>query len=456
MSETVKYSKEDIVGYECKHAVYATSNRYTGDDLLFIKESIHLKDGTTVPNVRMLKNFEKDFYVTKEGFRNHKDKKEWEDKDKLQRFTCTQQNLIPTIARALGNPALKGNLRRVARSPFLYGADITTPTIIKKRYIDKWSECKSSNTVAVLDIETDMVEGHGRPIYCAITFKDKAFLGVTEEFIGSIPNPVEKLHKYFERYLGEYKEKRNIKLEVMVCKNAGIMCAEAIARAHQWQPDFVTIWNIDFDIPRIVQVLESHGFDPAQVFSDPRVPQEFKFFKYTQGKKQKVTASGQITPIHPAERWHRAECPATFFLIDSMCVYRRIRLAKQMEASYALDEQLNKHLGIRKLKFEEADEYTGPEWHQVMQSNYKIEYGIYNLFDCIGVELFDEKVQDLATSITVQAGWSEYLIFDSQPKRLIDQLYYFCLENNKVVASCSDEMTDENDSLILSMRQWIF
>lgn len=455
MSTQPNFTKDDIKGYECKHAVYVPARYPGGDDIIFIKERVHLKDGSTVPSSRILKNFERDFYITKEAFRNHKDKKEWEDIDKLQRFTSTQEGLPKAIARALGNPGLNGNVRRLARSPFLYGADITTPTIIKHKYRTTYPDCLSDNSVAVLDIETDVVEGHGRPIYVGITFKDKAFLAVTEEFIGTIPNPSEKLYAAFEKYLGKYKEERGIKLEVLITKTAGEACAEAIKRAHQWKPDFLTIWNIDFDIPKIAETLLSHGYDLAEVFSDPSVPHEFKYFSYKEGKKQKVTASGNITPIHPAERWHVVECPASFFLIDSMCVYRRIRLAKQMEASYSLDEQLNKHLGLRKLKFEEANDYSGLEWHVVMQSDYKIEYGIYNLFDCIGVELFDEKVKDLSQTITVLSGFSEYTIFNSQPRRLIDQLYYVCLEENKVIATCSDEMVDELDAYVYSMKDWV-
>lgn len=445
----------EIKGYECKHAIYAPAQDGSRDDLLVIKENIHYADGKIKPNLRLIKNFKRDFYITREGYRKHKDKKEWEDLSKLQKFTCTQNRMIESIGRALGRPGLRGGLRNICRSPYIYGADISTPAIIKRMFMDKWPNCISNNTVAVLDIETDVVEGHGRPIYIALTYRDKAVLAVTKEFLGTIVDPEEKLQRRFRELLGEYVESRNINLEVLVCDNAGQACFEVIQRAHRWVPDFITLWNMDFDIPRIVQMLEEYGYDPGEVFSDPRVPPQFRFFKYKQGASQKVTASGRIDAVHPADRWHVAECPASFFIIDSMCLYKRIRLAAANEPSYGLDYQLNKHLGLRKLRFEEAEGYSGLAWHEFMQKNYKIEYGIYNLFDCIGVELFDEKVKDLAQTISVQSGHSEYKIFNSQPKRLVDQLHFFCLEKGRVIATCSDEMKDELDQYVIGMNDWI-
>lgn len=436
--------KEEIVGLECKHATYVRANDGSKDDLLVIKENIHTKDGRVIPHLEMVKNYKRPFWITKSGFRNHEQKKEWEDITRLDKFSTTQARLLDDIGKAMGRPGLRGGLRMIARNPYLYGADITPPTLVKHQYKTRFPDAISNNTVAVVDIETDVVEGHGRPIYIAVTYRDKVFLASTKEFMQGVANPVEKLHQKAHELLGGYIKERNIELEVMIASDAGRACHEALQRAHRWQPDFLTAWNKNFDIPRIAQALEEHGIDPAESFSDPSVPARFKKFKYIEGASQKVTASGAITPVHPADRWHVTECPASFYVIDSMCLYKRIRLAAQNETSYALDFQLNKHLGVRKLKFDDLiEEESGTlAWHEVMQKHHKIEYGIYNIFDCIGVELFDEKVQDLAQTITIQAGVSDYGIFNKQPKRLVDQLYFFCLERGKVVATCSDDMVE--------------
>lgn len=466
--------KEEIKGLECKHATYCKANDGSKDDLLVVKENIHTHDGRVVPHVQFIKNYQRNFYLTKPGFRKHTQKKEWEDLDRLQKFTTTQAKLNDDIGRAMNRPGMRGGLRRTyARSPYLYGCDITTPTLLKNQYQTRFPNAISKNTVAVIDIETDVVEGHGRPIYVAVTYRNRAFLAATQEFIGDIHNPIEKLHKKAKELIGEHIEERGIELEVIIAKDAGEACHEALQRAHQWRPDFLTAWNKNFDIPRIVRALEEHGYDPANSFSDPAVPSRYRKFYYKEGSSQKITASGMIIPVHPADRWHVTECPASFYVIDSMCLYKRVRLAAQNETSYSLDFQLNKHLGVRKLKFDDLiEEESGSlAWHEVMQSQHKIEYGVYNIFDCVGVELFDEKVQDLSQTITIQAGVSDYGIFHQQPKRLVDELYFFCLGRDKMVASCSDDMiekivvgknpetgeekVEELDAFNLSMRGWV-
>ena len=83
-------AKDKIKGLECKHAIYCKANDDSHDDLLVIKENIHTIDGDIIPNLIMIENYPKDFWVTKQGFRKHKEKKEWEDLNKLQKFTSTQ------------------------------------------------------------------------------------------------------------------------------------------------------------------------------------------------------------------------------------------------------------------------------------------------------------------------------------------------------------------------------
>ena len=120
----------------------------------------------------------------------------------------------------------------------------------------------------------------------------------------------------------------------------------------------------------MLEHLKYAGIDPAEVFSDPSVPPEFRYFNYQEGTKIKVTESGRTMPLSPAERWHVVTCPASFYPIDGMCVYQKIRLGKG-KMSYALDATLERHLGIRKLKFKEADGLERLAWHEFMQKNYR-------------------------------------------------------------------------------------
>lgn len=447
---------ENIKGIECKHAVYTLPNDDGDGDALIVKEVIHTKDGQLIPNLKIIENYKRDFFYAREGQRNYTEKKTQEKINNLQRYTCTQRNLLRQIARAKGVGTLRGGLRQIARDPYLYGCDITTPTLLKREYQLRSPDCMSPNGVAVFDIETDVVNGTEQPILMALTFKDKVYLAATKFFVGQDVRFLEKLNKAIEKYLEKYTKERNITYELEIVETPGEGIRRCFAKAHEWKPEFVTIWNIDFDIPKCVKQLEAEGIDPAQVFSDPSVPERYKFFRYKQGNATKKTASGRIDSIHPAERWHVAECPATFFLIDSMCVYKRIRMAKQNLPSYSLDYVMKEELsGLGKLKFEEADEYSGLAWHVFMQTYYKVEYAVYNIFDCIGVELLDEKTKDLQLVISTQSRASEYTIYNSQPRRLVDDFYFFCRDRGYILGSCSNEMVHELDAYVVGMNQWI-
>lgn len=447
--------KESIKGYEARHATYAKSS-VGKDDLLVIKEYVHLTDGTRVPNIRMIKNYKREFWVTKEGFRKHKDKLEWDDEKHLQKYTTTQANLNDAIARALGKPGVKSSLRQLARSPYLYGCDIGTGPLIKKQYAERYPDCIGpKSTVAIMDIETDVIMGTEEVLMVTLSFGSKVYTSINKTFLGTTVNPLEKVQQKFDEYLGEYKESRKINLEVEVFDTPGQCVYAAIQKGHEWMPDFIGFWNMNFDLPKMIKELERERYSLADVFSDPSVPQEFRFFKYTEGNSQKVTQGGKIMALHPADRWHEAECPASFYFIDAMCLYKRLRTAKGNEPSYSLDYTLQKNLGLRKLKFDAVQGVGGLEWHQVMQRDFKIEYVIYNIFDCIGVELLDEKTGDMAYQFAILCEFSDFGDFTSNPRRIADDMHFLCREKGWVAATTSSDMVDENDKNVVDMTGWI-
>lgn len=441
-------NSKSIKGYEFRHATYSVAKDQKSDALV-IKENIHYQDGTIEPSVRVVKDYKRDFWVTKEGYRNHTDKKEWEDINKCRKFTCTQLEMPKAVARALGKP-IDSHMRQLSQSQYLYGCDVHISSIAKYNYLKRFPDCTSINaSVAVLDIETDVVRGDMDILSIALTFKDRCVITATKAFIGSIVNPVEKIHKRFAELLGKYKDERKIDLIVHICDDPADCAIKVFEYAHQWKPDFIAIWNMSFDIPRIEKALLDAHIDPAQILSDPKVPIEYRQFNFREGPTDMVTASGVKKKLMPAERWHTVTCTSSFYFIDAMCLYKRIRVAEGNESSYSLDNILNAKLGIRKLKFDEVKE-TGLKWHVRMQTEYKIEYLIYNLFDCISMELLDEKTSDISKTFGVLADISDFSRFKSNPKRIVDDLHFFCLEEGYVIGTFSDNVADEKDELVIN------
>lgn len=436
---------DDILGYECKFAVHIPSRHNDTPDIHLIKEQVHKNDGTIVPNIRFVKNYERPYWITRQNKRNYKQKKEWESEDNLLKKMTTQSNLRYEVAKALGKQWSKESLKELSNSPYLFGTDISSTALIKKHYQDKYPNLQSAFSICTFDVETDVLYGTNEIIMASAVFKDKAVISVVGSFVTGLASVEENFYIKVNRYIKEYVDKYNLKIEFHIGSDLVGSIKHVFSRIHEWKPDFLAIWNMDFDIPKVMSNLEAYGVDPKDIFSDPIVPSEYRICKYKQGPKKKKTASGVVKPINPALQWHTLISTSSFYVIDAMCAYKHIRITQQEESSYALDAILQKHLGIRKLKFKEADQYSGLKWHQFMQANYKLEYMVYNLFDSLSMIELDNEIKDLAYTLPSFAGISDFSDFKSQPKRIADALHFFILENErKVLGTVGRQIVEDN------------
>lgn len=472
----------NILGVECKFVVHMPPPQNGMSDYHLVKEKIHYKDGSTKPNLRFVKDFKRDFYVTVPAHRKHKQKKEYEDLSKLKRFSCTQTELGKRVALALDQAGARPDLRNLARAredwlgdkgrvggQFLYGSDILSTAVLKQKYMAHAPDLVTKFDVAVFDTESDVVNGTEQIIMATISMGPKVYTAVQKSFVSGLTNVQERAHEALTKYLGKMDakdkdgepitvsvlEKRGIQWELEIVDREFDVVKKTIDKAHEWKPDFMAIWNMDHDIPLCEAACKRVGVDPRDVFCDPKVPRNYRFFDYKQGKRSAMSASGVYKSLSNYEQWHTLYCPSSFYVIDAMCVYYRQRSQKGKLPSYGLDSILDLELGMRKLKFKEADGMSRIDWHMFMQSTYPIEYIIYNVFDCVSMEELDEKITDLQLAMPGLCGYSDFAQYKSQPRRVCDKLHFFALERDKVFASTSDEMTEEIDSNVVDAGGWV-
>lgn len=452
---TLMAEMKKIKGRECKFVTYTQSIVNQDDDMCLVKEILHYEDGTTKPNLKLVPNYQRDYYVTKESFRNHEDKKESESIKKLQRFSSNDRKLIRNAARSLGRGHNSRTLKQLARSQYLYGADITSPTIIKHEYQKRYPDFETANRVAVLDVETDMFSKTKDIISMSVTSKNVWYLAIVETFFPD-KDAKQQTEAAVEKYLGKHKKERGANLEVVMVKTAGEAVVKCLEKLHSFKPDFVTCWNIDFDVNRMLDALEKDRLNPADVFSDPSVPHAFRYYNYKPAPSIKVMASGKSSPVPFQERLNMFYTTSSFQWIDSMVLYALIRKARGQLPNYKLDSILFRELGERKLKFKLADGLDDGDWHIFMQRHHKAEYMAYNIFDCVGVELLDEKTNDIAMTINGLIGFSELKNFTSTPTQLADDLHFVYIDSfQEVISSKSDRMADENDKYVIDMTRHI-
>lgn len=454
MTEVITEKK--IIAKECKFAIHLPNKDPSSPDRHFVKERVYYEDGTSEPRITYINNYQRPFWLTKPKFRNFEQKKEYQEIEKLDMYKCTQSRLESTLARALGRPGSKERLKQLCSSPYVYGADIPSETFIKRKYQKTWNKT-SENTLCALDIETDVLHGTELPIMVGAVMADKACISVVEGFVEGFDQVEQRLallkDKYIEEVLAtlnpqgdddESKSRRknnreviefvkNTKCEVefIVVKDAAQAIIETMKRVHKWMPDFLAIWNMNFDIPKILACLAEFNIDPADVFCDPSIPKEIRLCKYKEGNTKKVTASGKVQPISPADQWHTFFLSASFYVLDAMCTYRLIRLGGQELPRYSLDFVLNKELGASKLKLTDGDEHEGLKWHQVMQEKHKLFYCIYNFFDSYMMILLDKKTKDIAFTFTAMVECTSFENFKRQPLRIVTSLFFYLLEKEE-------------------------
>lgn len=424
-----------IIGKECRFATHSMHNRYDLDDIHVVKEILHFDDGTQKPNVSIIKNFERPFWITKPGYRNHVQKKEWEDCDKLLQYRCTQSSLRLRVANALGKSWSKDTLKQLCSSPYVYGADTTSTSLIKSLYRQKYPNFNTPYTVAALDYETNMFSQEGEIILGTCCFQNKIHLAVCKDFVKDITLFDEKIISKYKRYLSDYIDTDTHVFTYEVCDTELDVIVSCFKHIHEWKPDWVAIWNIYFDMDKMLSAFKRFNVNPADVFSDPIVPPEYRYFKYKPGPTKKVMASGKAMPIRPSAQWHVAYSTSSFSFIDAMCCYKLVRLGKPEETKYELDHILKKHKLPPKFKIPEADIYVKGAWHKFMQTHYKVEYCIYGIWDTRSMLMLDEQTKDLSYTVPMSSEFADFDIYKSQPKRIANALYYEQINEGRVLAA---------------------
>lgn len=451
-----------VIGKECKFAIYVPDPQ-SENDYHLVKERLHYNDGSTERKIHYIKNFKRPFYVTRKAFRNHTQKKEYEHLDKLERFESTESQLGLNIAKALDQMYGSPRLHTLKNSPYLYGADLSSTTLIKKGYQKKYPDLISDYDIAYFDIETDTRFGSGDPILATVLFKKVVYCYFLDTVVGKLKASVDDANKAIDTYLSFYRE-NGYKFHVTFLKSPVELIKASIAKLHELIPDFVAIWNIGFDIPRCIDTLVKYGEDPVQVFSDPKLPDKLKFCKYKKGAVMKTSSSGVTTNLAPSQQWHTLHIPAGFFFIDAMSSYRFIRVGAQAEQSYSLENILKVNGLEGKMKF--AGDSNVPsgtlDWHTYMQEKYPYEYMCYNMVDVIRMEELENKTKDLSQSLPILCGSSDFGNFNKQSKKLTDQFSSYLEEHGFIIGTLGakeekvelDEDSEPEDQ-VLSLDEWI-
>ena len=435
---------------------YVHSCHHRSDDpncnAVVVKEQIckHNDDGTETwePYLRVIKDPTRSFYITKTQYRDHAYKKEFEDINKLEEFKCKDSELRERLANALGCGYRRYvGLRDLCSSPYVYGADIDTETLIKQAYLKIQPEGKSAKiTVGAFDIETEVYgEGrinvitfiHEREIYTVAHKESCKIYSATDNILDIDVNVRPRQATYEEclsvvnSIIGEELTKNKFTLHLELVGSELELLQTIFKHIHECKTDIVGIWNILFDIPKILERLNVLGVDPREIFCPPNLPKRYCVCEF----KEDINPNAE----HMVDKWHWFSCTGYTQFIDSMCLYGRLRKVDGKDISYSLDYISNKELGQGKLHL---GEITNHRWSQTYDF---LRYIAYNINDVLIMQLMEFKNHDIDSLIGL-SDCSLLKNFSKQTVMVRDGDYVYAKENGHIPASAGINMYTEWDS----------
>ena len=444
---------EKLIGREFRFAFHIPSYDPEVPDYHFVKEQVHYEvNGETIvrPTLRLLPNYQRPVYFTKPTKRTHKEKKEVETLDNLMRIDCRQSDLKRVLSKMTNDFSGFKSVRDLCASPYVYAADIPSTLFLRRElYDDKYPNLLTPRTLATFDTETNMFTAEKEIIIASTAYENQIVVAVDKKVLPRGVDAGKEFNDRIHKHLQKYIDEDNLQVKLFIVDSEMDIIKTCFSFIHQWQPDFLAIWNMNYDVPKLLAAFDRAGVDPSDVLCDPRIPKVHRLCKYMPGQTSQPTAGGKHKIITPANQWHTFELTASFYVIDAMCAYRRIRSPGAELPSYALDEILQLELdGLTKLKIAEADRYVKGEWHKFMQKNMIIDYLAYGAFDSYSMLLLDRKTKDLSRTLSFLSQKTSFRDYSSQSKRLRDNFYQFGIENLGLVLAAAGPVPKDAKEII--------
>ena len=450
---------------ECKLITYL-SERDVGEDIHIVKEININDDGTITDEIKIVKDFKRPFWVTKPAFRTYNDKKETEDLRKLDKFTSTQSKLYKNIAMRLGERYIGTWDPRILKgSPYLYGSDVDSRTILKHMYNKKYGEPKSPYRVGVFDIETNILTNE--IIIISIMTAHECRLVVLKKYADRIPRLKERMLSALENNIptvayvkdGPHKDYDKIRDGILSNFHIEILDTQIdlikyiFKHANYMNIDFLTGWNIKYDLTEIIERIEDAGLEAKDIFHYDKIPSKYAYFNFKEGRSKKITEAGREIPLPPEEIWSFTTSTTNYYFIDAMNTHRYVRVGgATVPGGYSLDNILKVEGVVGKLKFDSNQGFKGAEWHIYMVEKKPLEYLVYNIWDCMSILAMGAKTKDLSISVPLLSGISHFDVFNSGPKKLVDSIFFFFYNEDKILG-VKDPREDNNK--ILGLDGWV-
>lgn len=460
-----------IIAKVCKNATYSVS-KASRDDLTCVKITNIHEDHSRSNSFIAIKNYKQPVWIVKPERRKFEQHKDYIEQSAVREYRLPRCMIAQMVKKQIyGALDYKASIRDVSNNQFVFGLDQTPPVHVKYAFFKKYGEYqeKEPYSVASFDVEADMEweDDATRPmIMAALTMKEKVYFagvrGFYKEADGRQPSDeeiIQRLKESEDKYLAKHKIDRNVAIIVYeLFDTPGQVAKAMLDMFHFWAPDWITSWNAEYDMKAMERALQNEGYNLDDVYCDPSIPQEFRFYKLDLGRTHKIKEDGSSSPLDPQEKWPTVRCMAQWKWVDYMsffCIKRQPVDGKQPDTSL---EGCAKAVGVSgKLYTEEGAHLLPgtPQWHRFMQKNYPYLYSSYCICDNWVIEYINDKTNDLTLSLGMLLKYSEFFNYSSQPKVISDTISFVARDNGFVWGSTPSKRDTSFTEQLPTLKNWI-
>ena len=423
--------------YQFLHSTYRKNDH--GD---FIVANLKNVD-TNVSKLSIVSNPDRKVWIAKKGlWETYSEKKEYSKLSDVDEFIVPNWQLLEKLKGLLGYKADRYVNKTVLLNDHrLFGADIDIEVLMKQYYMHSTDKVATNIRVGGLDIETSVLGGNEVILNTYVTHEHKVFTAVLAPFLKGrteqdilecVDISLKKFREELNPMAQAIYDKYPPEIKLFITNSEVEVMTWIFEQIHREKDDFISIWNMGYDIPFILDRLQFHNIDWARAMCHPEVPKEARVCKWEPDRTKKLT--------HWSHRWDFFHLSGYSQFIDSMCLYSRLRKIEGIESSYALKYIADKILGTSKLDFGEAG-------HPEMQKNRFVEYTAYNIVDALLLPLLDKVTGDIGSLLLLTEN-TDLPSFSKQTVQLKNWFFDYCKSVGCVPASCYKDQSRPTDQYV--------
>lgn len=454
------YFVDGVTHDELKHVVHL--GKVYGVDTHLLKIVKRFPNGDRYSEIQILKNFLRPWWLEAKqtGTRLdaggnkisvRRDKSEYISENLVSRRMCTESDLYHEANNEIEQKVYGGadykKRRAVMLDPYVYGVSIPGTAFITDWYnrngkSSRWKCC-------MFDIEVNIENPSNEYVtHISMATPEEAFLGVMRErFTRHGPiSDYDIIEGIKESYYEEIDDGERIwhskPREVKLFDCQFDLIEYAFALTHQWDIDFLAIWNMGYDIKKIESIYENQFRTTKMKYllKDPSLPDDYARYEYKEGRDKIVTkldnGKEKITTFKLHEIWDDVTCSAGYKIIDAMKSFYQLRSqTPDIEGGFSLANVLVKVAKTKKLHNPETDGLTKAEGHVFLSNNRPYYYAAYSMNDSDAMLVLDDTTKDLQLTVPNALGAAPFANMNSLPQRLHVAIAFDMLSNGVIVGT---------------------